>query len=330
MKHCVNCGEPVSDTHVFCFKCGYKFEQNVGGAGETAVVQSEMLETAAELVNVVEQTPESAQNPYIKLLKKSGSSPLFVFAIILFVIHILSAMVNIFFSYPVYDILEGIRSADANVYFEIRELVNGVIEPGYGVYIMYMLLRMVPFVLTMSGMILFYSACKEESVGKSTIATTGLSLIKSVTVFAIILDVISVLALEATCVFLFSYFGRYSISEEVLFVLYAIIIAFMVVFPVVYCFNTIYNTLILKTASSLKKTAFFGIRPTKMLKNFAVINLLIGCLNGILGLLAVLSSINNLAAVPNAISSISNAVFLFIISIMLLRFINKADDFIVV
>ncbi|MCL2772400.1 MAG: zinc ribbon domain-containing protein [Oscillospiraceae bacterium] len=258
MKYCSKCGVPSDDSAVFCSACGERFAV-VG----QPVMQNQNMQTA--------QTSQSA----LSLLKKHGSSTLFLTTICVYAAMLVFSLINIlnphsyiikYFDYIAQLVQVNSSAAAANIFFNLSNTV----------YLIQLIVGLIFFaipVLIGVGLLFTYLLSKDKS--QTGIKTTGLSIIKVVVTiqlvfFCVVIGIgLLILLIGIIASAVSSYNGAGTVAMIVFLSLFVIIILGGIA-----AFVIIYYAKILSTIKTVVATARTGNTGKKVSVFVPVVNII--------------------------------------------------------
>ncbi len=174
MKVCNNCGYQNEDNDLFCKQCGKALED-------------------------LQKSPSPAQNPYplLQLLKKHGSSGLFLVSVVAFTLKLIVDFVTGVLNSTLRDVAPQYYNGFQNV---DPDVLQGLVKASS----VGTLIGLVPMLICCIGLWKIYGNCKKE--GSDPLSTSGFSLVKGVMIFNFViycigLAVFAVLTLGAGLLF---------------------------------------------------------------------------------------------------------------------------------
>lgn len=291
MKYCSKCGNQIGDEISFCSRCGAM-------VGQVHKVQS--------------------GNPVIDAIKKLGSSPLFLTAVIAYTIAIIlspisSALVSgspAFMSY-IYQMEEIFGSDYYPLYYFMNSSEGAVLRTI--VTLITTFIEMIPVILIATGLwIIFISARDRKS---DRIRTTGFTIIKVIIIISLVflclwLAVAELFLLIAFVIAANNYYGASVVS---------VFGVLMVIIPLCFTIGIVYYVKVIKTLNTVKRAATTAV-PCERVSRFVGICCFISATISAIGSVNVISNLISgygfmftlfLSGICNAVSSASFGILIF-------------------
>lgn len=194
MSFCSKCGNNIADGVSFCSKCGAKitpFEQ-------AQKVAEENVTTYAESVSQPVYRPVSYP-PTIMAIKKLGSAPLFLIAVIAFTINVLWSFImsvsgKTGITSALYMAANSLMSIDSDAAYYIMDMIDEGYAVMRGVDVLFAIISIIPVALTAVGLWMIFASCADKS-GKK-LGTGGLSVIKIISIINLVFVCIGAFLIE--------------------------------------------------------------------------------------------------------------------------------------
>ena len=253
-----------------------------------------------------------SSNPAVNILKKIGSSPMFLVAAICYSASILLSLLSSLFMWSGGNSILSNFMYDYGYYFDYDSYYTSLAS----INLMSVFTGSVPSILIAISLWLIYTACKDRRTGG--VATTGFTIAKVISIILIVISSLGValVLLSGVILIIFSLrelnsyrgFGYY-FSPEFIVVLLVIILAMALALLV---FMIIYYAMFVKTINRIKATAYTGIADNRI-SGFVIV------FGYIFSVLSVLGGCSSLFAIQPVlgISAISSGVAAFLISMCL-------------
>ena len=253
-----------------------------------------------------------SSNPAVNILKKVGSSPMFLVAAICHSASILLSLLSSLFMWSGGNTILSNIIPDYAYYFEYGSYYDTLSN----INLMSTFTGSIPSVLIAISLWLIYTACKDRCTGG--VATTGFTIAKVISIIFVVISSLGVAAVLLSGVILvifslyelnsYSGFGYY-LSPEFIVVLLVIMLAMLLALLVV---MIIYYAMLVKTINRIKATAYTGIADNRI-SGFVIV------FGYIFSVLTVLGGCSSLFAIQPVlgISAISSGVAAFLVSMCL-------------
>lgn len=253
---CAKCGIENAENAVFCKNCG-------NSIGTTPAPQAASVYTAPVPV----AKPPLSSHPVLNVVKKLASSPLFLVAVIAYSAQILFSIVNSagtgakveMFLYQLLNRLGG------NVSYEFYEIVDGISRIGDIPYVIGTIIGLIPAILICIGLWMTFASARNRMV--DGMKTSGLTMIKVLTIIQLIGSCIAVAAIEL--LLLLAVVGI-AATEYAPGVAIAILVLLVLVVAASYTLQIIYSAKIIKSLNSVKSTITTGSPVAKASRFVAV------------------------------------------------------------
>lgn len=336
---CSNCGAKLADGSSFCPNCGTPVKQNTpnsnvysqNSANNNAPVYSYnhhagySYNSAPQHANV----PDPQHNPVLGILKKIGSSPLFIVCASLFTLSLLlsfwyavggqNQLINSI--YRIADQL-GVSYYLWSYFEQIRFAING-----------YAVVALIPSILVAVGLWLTFASAHNKY--QPSVKTAGLTIIKVINCINLVWSCIVLAAVEIVGIIALiavsaasdnsydSYYGYYSHSNA-----YALgfVVGLMLTFAVAFAFEIIFLAKINKTINSMKNAAVNGYVKS-LASSYVAVILIISAVFSLIGAVAALyDPFVALQAVVACAMNICFAVLIFSYNGQMRQFYNKQQN----
>ena len=248
---CAKCGIENAEGAAFCKNCGHNLN---------SVVTPSVQETLAA------KTPLSS-HPVLNVVKKLASSPLFLVAVIAYSAQILFSIVNSagtgakveMFLYQLLDRLGG------NVPYEFYDIVDGISRIGDIPYVLGTIIGLIPSFLICAGLWMTFASAKSRMF--DGMKTSGLTMIKVLTILQLIGSCIAVAAIE---LLLFVAVIGIAATEYAPGAAIAILVLLVLVVAASYTLQIVYFAKIIKSLNAAKNTILTGV-PTAKASRFVAV-----------------------------------------------------------
>lgn len=260
--NCPRCNSPLDDNAKFCVACGQKIEESTFiGAPKTPL-----------------EEPLRSTNPALHIIKKLGSSPLYLALCILSVVSVVFTAIYALFSVSlgvdtVFDLLNESGLADYGNQF--GPILHSV---GYA-YTAALLVGLIPAVLHCIALWLTYASAKNNQSGG--LQTTGLSIhIVILTIGTVLLALIALLVVACIGLVVFLCFTLGEMEmETILFVVF--VSAVLVFLLATYAFAILYTIFLLRSLHKVKQTALTGVPSDKISRFAAIVLIVLGAFSAV-------------------------------------------------
>ncbi len=243
---CSNCGIENTDGAAFCKNCGTKIG-TVAAPVYTAPVQAV-------------KAPLSS-HPVLNVVKKVASSPLFLVAIIAYSVQILAAIINSTtigarLEMLLYNLLDEMGGM---VPYEFYEFVDAISRIGDIPYVLGTLIGLIPAILICVGLWITYASARSRL--SSGMKTSGLTMIKVITIIQLIGSCIAVAIIEI--LLLLAVIGI-AATEYAPGLAIAILVFLVLVVAATYTLQIIFSAKIIKSINTAKNTVATGVPSDKV------------------------------------------------------------------
>ena len=178
---CSNCGIENVEGAVFCKNCGKNLTQPA--------------------VPVKAAKPPLSNNPVLNVIKKVASSPLFLVAIIAYSVQILGSVITAAASGPLFSgmIYNILYEFGADIPYEFYNILDSIAMAGSGPVIVGTIIGLIPTILICIGLWITYASARSRT--SDTMKTSGLTMIKVITVIQLVGTCLCLAAFEIFLMF---------------------------------------------------------------------------------------------------------------------------------
>ena len=242
---CSNCGIENAEGAVFCKNCGKNLTQ------------------PSAPVKVAK--PPLSNNPTLNVIKKVASSPLFLVAIIAYSVQILGSVIvaagsGPLFSGMIYNIL---YEFGADIPYELYDILDGIAMAGSGPVIVGTIIGLIPTILICIGLWITYASARSRL--SSGMKTSGLTMIKVITIIQLVGDCLTLAAFE-----IFLMFAVVASAAEAYGFVVVIFVFIVILGTAMYILQIIYLSKIVKSINTAKNTIATGVPSNKVSSFLAV------------------------------------------------------------
>lgn len=259
-------------------------------------------------------TPMLSSNPAVNVIKKIGSSPLFLTAVILYSVTLVLTFISSITAgsaipYYAYSFMESYgygESLPPSVYYSMMDASSGATAFGA-------ILGLIPSILIAVGMWITWATCRSTTSGN--ISTAGLTICKVISIITLVLLCI-VAAIFVVACFVLIFAGAAAFSSDSYYSSYAAGATAGLVFVVILCAAVFalmiaYYASIVRTINRIKTSAMTGVpeyRISRFLTTLMWITAVLSCISGLVALFT--SFISGVATLASAVCTILLAVCL--------------------
>lgn len=311
--YCSKCGKQSPEGTRFCQYCGQPMEGAQPPRGTPAAGYQQPY------ARPVQQGPaHSTGSPALDAIKRLGTSPAFLVAIIAYSLYIvfyiasavsggggLSALIRNLMSNPLYS-----SSAD---YAEFESIMGAYTMMG-NISIVFSIVTAIPAILLCVGMWLMFFTSNDKS--GAPMRTAGLSIIKVITIIQLVLICLSTFVIELIVILFTVSLGSQSsyLGKSGSYVV-GILVAVILLIAVCFICSILYQAKILKVLKTLKNNILTASSSDDISMYVIVFTFICGgC--------AVITSLMNFNLL-SFVSSMSNAVALIAFGVFLLNYRNQ-------
>jgi len=257
---CSNCGIENAEGSAFCKNCGKPLSAPVAPAS--------VYTPPAEAVN-----PPLSVNPVLSAVKKVASSPLFLVAIIAYSVQILATIVNSTsigakVEMFLYSMLDEIGYAAP---YEFYEIVDAISRIGDIPYVVGTIIGLIPTILICVGLWKTYSSAASRA--SDTMKTSGLTMIKVVTIIQLVWVCIGLAVVELLLMLIVVAVAAANIYESGIII--AVLVFMVIIFAAAFVLDIIYLAKIIKSINTAKNSISTGI-PSDKVSSFVAVWTFIG------------------------------------------------------
>lgn len=245
------------------------------------------------------EAPALSGNPAVNVLRASGSSPLFLIAVILLtltpVLSVVTALTGGGVSL-VKTLVESAAQANPNLYFQ-----QSGTEESFRVLSIFTVFLSIPSLVLLIGMWMHYAACRNRR--SVSLSTAGLTVCKVVVIFQLVLQCL--VAAVYGFLMAFAVASSFGSAGNLYFngqpspfdsgaatALMVVMFAFLILFVLGFLsLGILYNVCIVKTINRMKATANFGVPDNRIPMYLIVVLYIVGGFMGLYSLLFLLLSL---------------------------------------
>lgn len=240
---CSRCGSKNADGAHFCKNCGIALDGYSENIIPTTYAQNMRMQT----------------QPVLNMVKEMASSPLFLIAVIAFTAQILFSIIGAFLSGPntIAAISEIAKVVDLP--YKAYAILDRLHLVGGAPITIAVVLGQIPSILIAVGLWQTYLS----AVTRTSMNTSGLTMIKVIIVINLVLSVIGLTTIEILLLLL-------TIAAAEAGIAAAIMVALVMAFAAVFSFNIVYLTKVIKTINTVKNTIATGV-PSDRVSSFVAI-----------------------------------------------------------
>lgn len=256
--------------------------------------------------------PMLSSNPAVNVIKKIGSSPLFLTAVILYSVTLVLTFISSITAgstipYYAYSFMESYgESLPPSVYYSMMDASSGAAAFGA-------ILGLIPSILIAVGMWITWATCRSTTSGN--ISTAGLTICKVISIITLVLLCIVAAVFVVAC-FVLIFAGAAAFSSDSYYSSYAAGATAGLVFVVILCAAVFalmiaYYASIVRTINRIKTSAMTGVpeyRISRFLTTLMWIAAVLSCISGLVALFT--SFISGVATLASAVCTILLAVCL--------------------
>lgn len=312
---CPSCGAQNKDDAAFCAQCGAALtvqNQQEVQQTDTAPIAAPRAQTYAPAYGQASQygSPAQPMSPVTAALKRLGSSPLFLTAVICYTVSVFFSLIGAFAPNVMFGSLVGLFES-AGIPTDAFYFINGFSA-------FFTFIAMIPAVLMAISMWLSYATCADRA--SSQIKTTGLTIIKVLNLISLVFfcigDAIFLVVFLIGFITVGATVGNRNSSlyaENAAGISVGILTVLFIIAAITSVLTILYYAKLNKTLSNMKNAALYG-QILGVASTYVAVMSILTAVVSFFSAFAVLfkgSFVTSLSGLASSVASVCFAIFIF-------------------